>query len=121
MKARWKGLWPTGVILLVAQAAPQAALAQAAGAAPERLYNEVCAFCHSRSLPPFPSPELRGRNLPPETITHFVRTGPGAMPPFSLSHISDEDLARLSAWIAASPAPPKPAMPPTPPARGAKP
>ncbi|WP_298374175.1 cytochrome c [Azospirillum sp.] len=93
----------------------------ASGNEPERLYNTSCTFCHSRPFPPFPAPELRGRKLDPATIRHFTRHGPGGMIAFRPSDIPDEDLNRLSEWIAASPAPPKPVMPSMPPTQGAKP
>jgi mono/diheme cytochrome c family protein len=123
MRAAWHILRVTGTAVslysLMHTASAETLLTP--GTDPERLYNSTCAFCHSRPRPPFPAPELRGRNLELATVKHFVRQGPGAMPPFSTSNISDEALIRLSAWLAASPAPPKPALPPMPQAQGAKP
>lgn len=78
-----------------------------AGNSPESIYKSTCAYCHSRVLPPFPAPELLGRNLDPQTIQHFVRHGPGGMIAFRPSDIADDDLNRLSVWIAASPLPQK--------------
>lgn len=124
MTAAWRTARLTGTLIAGMLAGAPAASAQGSGTVgiePERLYGNTCAFCHSRPFPPFPAPELRGRNLDPATITFFVRHGPGAMAPFRASEISDEDLNRLGAWIAASPAPPKPVLPPMPPSQGAKP
>ena len=67
----------------------------------EETYKKVCTYCHDAGV----SPILRGRQLPPELIKHFVRNGSRAMPAFKPTHISDADLDALAAWIQNSPAP----------------
>lgn len=122
------GRWVKGragelaLALLLAGMVPLPSLAQQSamvGQSPEAIYNSTCAYCHSRSLPPFPAVELLGRQLDPQTIQYIASHGQGAMPAFRFSELSQADLERLGKWIEASPAPPKPTFPP--PAPGAKP
>lgn len=67
----------------------------------EETYKKVCSYCHDAGV----SPILRGRQLPPELIKHFVRNGSRAMPAFRATQISDTELEAMAAWIQQSPAP----------------
>lgn len=67
----------------------------------EETYKKVCAYCHDAGV----SPILRGRQLPPELIKHFVRNGSRAMPAFRITMISDADLDAMALWLQKSPAP----------------
>jgi cytochrome c5 len=79
------------------------AFAQAAGQwqKPEQIWAASCSYCHEQDF----APELRGRNLPAEAIAPIVRQGVPGMPAFHPSEINDRELAGLSRWISASPAP----------------
>lgn len=81
---------------------------------PEKLYQDSCAFCHSRMLPPFTAPELRGRDLSPVLVKAFVRNGAKGMLTFTKASITDQELDVLAEWIKTSPAPVMPKMPPMP-------
>jgi mono/diheme cytochrome c family protein len=71
--------------------------------APEKIYATVCGYCHGHNV----GPVILGRQLPAEAIEQFVRRGQGAMPAFRQTEISNEELASLAKWIAASKADPK--------------
>lgn len=98
------GLWRCFTTSLMAVAAITQAPAATAEPA-EKIYQDACAFCHSRPLPPFPGPELRGRNLAPDYIKTLVRHGSKGMLTFTPADISDAELTELSQWLKASPAP----------------
>lgn len=70
---------------------------------PEAIYAKSCGYCHGHNV----GPVIRGRGLPVETVTAFVRRGQGAMPAFRPTEISDEELTALAKWIAASKTDPK--------------
>ena len=70
------------------------------GNGPEGTYSRTCGYCHGANV----GPAILGLHLPPELIRSAVRTGPGAMPAFRQTEISDADLERLSEWISDSPA-----------------
>ncbi len=93
---------------LAACATCAAAHAQSAGewASSAQLWRDTCRYCHEGKL----APELRGAGLAAQAISSAVRQGPGAMPSFAPSAISDLDLEQLAAWIRAQP---KPAPPQT--------
>lgn len=97
--------------LLLALACPHAAqpalAAPALGAPqperpPEQIYAQTCGYCHGRNV----GPVIRGRALPAELVKAMVRSGPNAMPAFRPTEISNAELERLAAWIAASRADP---------------
>lgn len=70
---------------------------------PERIYRQVCAYCHGHNVAPL----IRGRGLDPATVEYFVRHGNGAMPAFKPTEISNQELAALAKWVSASKADPK--------------
>ncbi len=84
-------------------AACAAAHAQSAGewTSSAQLWRDTCRYCHEGKL----APELRGAGLAAQAIAGAVRHGPGAMPSFAPSAISDRDLEQLAAWIRAQPKP----------------
>lgn len=84
---------------LPAGAAPPAAPARA----PEVIYAKTCGYCHGARV----APVIRGRGLPVEIITAYVRSGPRAMPAFRPTEISNAELAALARWINASKADPR--------------
>jgi mono/diheme cytochrome c family protein len=90
---------------------------------PEAVYRATCAYCHGHYVAPgvTVAPELQGRKLPPALVSSFVRNGLGRMPAFQPTAISDAELAALSLWIQASPAPAAPPAPPAPVVPGARP
>lgn len=59
------------------------------------VYAKVCGHCHESGV----APVIRGRNLPPVVVAHFVRNGSRAMPAFRASEIDDEALARVAAYV----------------------
>lgn len=69
---------------------------------PENIYLNSCAFCHSRPIPPFPGPELRGRKLEPDYIKTLARRGAKGMLTFTKAEISDEELDALAKWLQVS-------------------
>ncbi|MCY1672057.1 cytochrome c [Novosphingobium sp. SL115] len=71
--------------------------------APEAIYAKTCGYCHGQHVAPI----IRGRGLPPEIITQYVRTGPRAMPAFRPTEISDAELKALAKWVSTSKADPK--------------
>jgi mono/diheme cytochrome c family protein len=70
---------------------------------PEKIYATTCGYCHGHNV----GPVIRGRQLPAETVTDFVRRGNGAMPAFRPTEISNEELKALATWIQTSKADPK--------------
>lgn len=103
-----------GAGLIAAQpgsASTGASIAQAANAPPpsatprpaERIYRQVCGYCHGHNVAPI----IRGRQLDPAAIEYFVRHGNGAMPAFKPTEISNQELAALAKWVSASKADPE--------------
>jgi len=74
-----------------------------ASRSPEKIYRSTCGYCHGAHVGPI----IRGRALPPEMIFQFVRTGPGPMPAFRQTEITDAELKSLAQWINKSEADPK--------------
>lgn len=74
------------------------AVAQQAERPPEKIYDNVCGYCHGKNVGPI----ILGRKLPAESVKLFVRTGFGAMPAFKPTEITDEELDALAQWISAS-------------------
>lgn len=70
---------------------------------PERIYRQVCGYCHGHNVAPL----IRGRKLDPAAIEYFVRNGNGAMPAFKPTEITNQELAALAKWVSASKADPK--------------
>jgi len=70
---------------------------------PERIYRQVCGYCHGHNVAPI----IRGRQLDPAAIEYFVRNGNGAMPAFKPTEISNQELAELAKWVSAAKADPK--------------
>lgn len=96
-------LGPAVVGALLAAAAPAAPpVEHAPSSSPERTWRATCGYCHGG---PMKAPELRGLNLPEETVIGTVRAGAAGMPPFHQSAIGDGELRALARWIAAQPAP----------------
>ena len=62
---------------------------------PDSVYANACGSCHDNDL----APAILGRALKPDYIIHMVRNGPGAMPYFRPSEVSDAELKALSEWI----------------------
>lgn len=71
--------------------------------APAVIYAKTCGYCHGQHV----APVIRGRNLPPEVIAQYVRSGPRAMPAFRPTEISDAELKALTQWVSTSKADPK--------------
>lgn len=70
---------------------------------PAMIYAKTCGYCHGQHV----APVIRGRNLPPEVIAQYVRSGPRAMPAFRPTEISDAELKALAQWVSTSKADPK--------------
>ena len=85
--------------LLLALCPLAGARAQSAGewASSEQLWSRTCGYCHNGSL----AAELRGAGSPRAAIIGAVRSGPGAMPAFAPSVVSDAELGALADWLAA--------------------
>jgi mono/diheme cytochrome c family protein len=104
---------PISRALALAMTALCAATGQAQERAPDAIYRATCAYCHGYVVAPgvTVAPELLGRQLAPAVVGSFVRTGPGRMPAFRPSEVSDSELDRLARWIQASAAPAAPVAP----------
>jgi mono/diheme cytochrome c family protein len=94
-----RGLLAAGTINL-SSLLSQAAWAETAGGWKNgtEVYAKVCGYCHQRGI----GPVIRGRELPPEYITHVVRHGLRAMPAFAASFIDDQALREASDYISKS-------------------
>lgn len=103
--------WLLAASIAIAAFAPVAA--QSAGEAsrsPQEVFSTRCAYCHeaggwgTRLLArrvAAGQAELRKRsNLPAVYTTAVVRRGIGAMPQFTPTELSDEELAVLAEWLA---------------------
>lgn len=89
--------------LLLAAAALIGAAPLTPARAPEAIYARTCGYCHGARV----APVIRGRKLPVELITAYVRGGQRAMPAFRPTEITNAELAALAQWIKASKADPK--------------
>lgn len=69
---------------------------------PRQLWLETCSYCHAGRV----AAELRGAGLPAQAVIGSVRKGPGAMPSFAPSVVSDQELEELARWLASQPKPP---------------
>lgn len=98
---RCKSLLLAVSLPLIAFSVPSFAAGDGKWTSGEEAYKKVCAYCHDAGV----SPILRGRQLPPELIKHFVRNGSRAMPAFKQTFLSDTDLDALAVWLQKSPAP----------------
>jgi mono/diheme cytochrome c family protein len=98
------------VVPLLAIAAPIAVNAAGQTArAPEAIFATRCAYCHdsegwgtralSRRLPQGQAELLNRPNLPPDYTIFVVRRGIGAMPQFTPSELTDEELRALANWL----------------------
>lgn len=76
-----------------------------------KAYATHCGYCHDRAI----GPAIGGRGLDAATLTAMVRNGPGSMPAFPQSLVSDDDIAAIAKYLTTQP-PPTP--PPTPPKDG---
>lgn len=65
-------------------------------------YGRICGYCHGVNV----GPKILGRGLPSEAIVAMVRIGPGAMPAFRPTEISNAELDALARWISVSKADP---------------
>lgn len=99
-KTIWRHL-PTAVVIFSTISQVNIAVAETS----ENIYQNSCAFCHSRPFPPFTGPELRGRNLKPDYIKARIRYGAKGMITFTKADISDQELDALGQWLQASQAP----------------
>jgi len=63
-----------------------------------QVYGSVCGHCHESGV----GPPIRNRALPREYIHNVVRNGNRAMPPFRISEIDDESLAKVADFISKS-------------------
>lgn len=70
---------------------------------PEVIYAKTCGYCHGQHV----APVIRGRHLPPEIISQYVRSGPRAMPAFRPTEITNAELKALAQWVSTSKADPK--------------
>lgn len=95
----WRLAGAASLILALAGAAPPPAPPRP----PEVIYARTCGYCHGARV----APVIRGRKLPADLITTYVRSGPRAMPAFRPTEISNAELAALAKWINASQADPK--------------
>lgn len=95
----WRLAGAASLILALAAAAPPPAPPRP----PEVIYARTCGYCHGARV----APVIRGRKLPVDMITTYVRSGPRAMPAFRPTEISNAELAALAKWINASQADPK--------------
>jgi mono/diheme cytochrome c family protein len=88
---------------LAALLAPPGAHAQAAGewGSPAQLWRATCSYCHDNGV----ARELRGAGLTPQAVATAVRVGPKAMPSFTASQISDQELQQLAEWMSTQKAP----------------
>ena len=82
---------------------PAVSAAQNSPRDPNVIYAKICAYCHGHNVGPL----IRGRHLPADMVTQFVRQGSNAMPAFRQTEISDVELAALSRWIERSAPDPK--------------
>jgi cytochrome c553 len=97
VRASKVGRWLAGVAL--ALAATGAARAQSAGEwrSSRELWHDTCGYCHNDRV----ARELRGTGIPAKLLISAVRSGPGGMPSFAPSMVSDAELQQLAQWIAA--------------------
>lgn len=77
-----------------AEAPPPSATARSG----ERVYREVCGYCHGRNVGPI----VLGRTLDVATTRTMVREGLNAMPAFRPSEVDESELAALAQFIATS-------------------
>jgi mono/diheme cytochrome c family protein len=84
--------------LALALSATTAACAQSAGEwrSSRELWHDTCGYCHNDRV----ARELRGTTISAELIISAVRSGPGGMPTFAPSAVSDAELRQLAQWIA---------------------
>jgi mono/diheme cytochrome c family protein len=89
--------------LAIALLATAAARAQSAGEwrSSRELWRETCGYCHNDRV----ARELRGTGISARLLISAVRSGPGGMPSFAPSEVSDAELEQLAEWIAAQPSP----------------
>jgi len=85
------------IVLALCPFAP--AHAQAAGewSGSEQLWSRTCSYCHNDGL----AADLRGAGVARAAIIGAARLGPGGMPPFAPSVVSDAELGALAQWLAA--------------------
>lgn len=69
-------------------------------------YQKLCGYCHRPEVGV--GTALEGRTLPPEFVRAIARYGLNAMPAFPESHIDDETLDEITAYLATLPAAPPP-------------
>ncbi|HTW38254.1 MAG TPA: cytochrome c [Steroidobacteraceae bacterium] len=83
-----------------------AARAQSAGEwrSSHELWRRTCGYCHNDRV----ARELRGTGISAPLLISAVRSGPGGMPSFAPSEVSDAELEQLAQWIAAQRKPPAP-------------
>jgi mono/diheme cytochrome c family protein len=95
--------WLSAWLLLISSGWLAPALAQSTGQWQDsaHLWRATCAHCHGEGV----APELRGRAWTPEAFGVWMRRGPGAMPTFPASQVSDAEVAALAHWVSQQPAP----------------
>jgi mono/diheme cytochrome c family protein len=75
----------------------------------EDIYFDKCVFCHdsrgwgtrvlARRTPPGEGELTKRKDLPAAYTEIVVRRGLNAMPPFTPTDLSDEEIARVSRWL----------------------
>lgn len=65
----------------------------------KRMYEKTCALCHEIEV----GPDLFGRSLPADYVSHVVRNGFNGMPAFPHTHVDDETLSELAHYIGKTP------------------
>jgi mono/diheme cytochrome c family protein len=92
-----------GAILLAPAQIPSSGFAQSANdwQSGEQIFDIVCQYCHQNEV----GPVITGRQLPEPYIEVITRNGFRAMPAFRQTELSDDDLAKVAAYVSASEAP----------------
>ena len=98
-----------GVVPLALGAVGLSAGAQQRTRTPPEMFAETCAFCHdtggwgtrtlARRVPAGEAELLKRKSLPAAFTRGVVRRGIGAMPPFTPTDLTDEELDRLAQWL----------------------
>lgn len=95
---------------VLATLAPIAApSADEAARSPQEIYQSRCAYCHdaggwgtrvlARRMEEDQAELLQRKNLPPAYTMLVVRRGIGAMPQFTPTELTDDELMALANWL----------------------
>ena len=90
-----------GLALALAIVDAGACLAQTASQPrdPGQVYAATCQYCHDSGI----GPPLKGAHFPADQIRLAVRHGPGSMPAFMPSDITEPELAALARMLSELP------------------